>query len=114
MSPDLALWLSSPDTAIQNLIHAAILEGEAIGDWRTTNLPGISVTVQQMLDSLRRMTNSETLSKVQFKEDPSINRIVSTWPGAIDNTRALSLGFRVDKNFDDFIIQYRENSRRNI
>ena len=109
VSPELALWLSSPDTVIHNMIHASTMEAAAPEDWRTINLPGISVTVKQMLDSLRRMTDAETLARVQFREDPSINRIVSSWPGAIDNARALSLGFRVDIGFDQFIRQYIAN-----
>src|SRR5258707_4020775 len=109
VSPELALWLSSPDTVIHNMVLAAAIEAAALGDWRTVNLPGISVTVKQMLDSLRRMTNAETLARGQFKEDPSISRIVSSWPGAIDNRRALLLGFRVDIGFDQFIRQYMAN-----
>jgi nucleoside-diphosphate-sugar epimerase len=107
VSPDLSLWLSSPDTVIHNMIYAATLDTTALGDRRVVNLPGITVTVQQMLDALRRKTDESTLAKVQFKEDPSINRIVGSWPGAIDNTRALGLGFRVDGKFDDFIDQYK-------
>jgi nucleoside-diphosphate-sugar epimerase len=106
VSPDLALWLSSPDTVIHNMIHAATMEASRFGDWRVVNLPGISVTVKQMLDSLKRITDDETLSRVQFKVDPSINHIVGSWPGAIDNTRALQLGFQIDGSFDHFIDQY--------
>ena len=65
------------------------------------------MTVKEMLDSLRRLTNEETLKLVQFKKEEAINRIVSSWPGAIDNSNALRLGFQVDNNFDDFILQYR-------
>lgn len=105
VSPDLTLFLSSPDTVIRNILHAATLKTESLG-WRTVNLPGISVTVRQMLDSLKRITDDGTLAKVQFKHDDSINRIVSSWPGAIDNTRALQLGFFADNNFDNFIHQH--------
>jgi hypothetical protein len=109
VSPDLALWLSSPDTIIENIIKAATLDGSVFGNWRTVNLPGIGVTVQQMLDSLERITDKETVGRVQFKPDASINNIVSSWPGAIDNTRALQMGFTVDNNFDQFITQYINN-----
>jgi nucleoside-diphosphate-sugar epimerase len=112
VSPDLTLWLSSPDTVVQNLLHAATLDPDALGDWRTVNLPGISVTVQQMLDSLGRLTDAETLARVRFQPDESISRIVSSWPGTIDNTRALQLGFRVDGHFDDFINQYIHHGRQ--
>src|SRR5688572_5919251 len=40
VSPELALWLSSPDTIIQNIIKGAILDGAAFARWRTVNLPG--------------------------------------------------------------------------
>lgn len=109
VSPGLALWLSSPDTIIENIIRAAMLDGDVFGEWRTVNLPGIGVTVQQMLHSLERITDKETVGRVQFKPDASINNIVSTWPGAIDNTRALQMGFAVDKNFDQFITQFINN-----
>lgn len=105
VSPDLTLFLSSPDTVIRNLLHAAALKTEPLG-WRTVNLPGISVTVRQMLDSLKRITDDATLAKVQFKHDDSIDRIVASWPGAIDNSYALQLGFFADNNFDNFIHQH--------
>lgn len=105
VSPNLKLFLSSPDTVIKNLIHASSLQTDSLG-WRTINLPGISVTVQQMLNSLKRVTDDATLARVQFKQDDHINQIVSSWPGAIDNTRALKLGFAGDDNFDNFIHQH--------
>jgi nucleoside-diphosphate-sugar epimerase len=106
VSPDLSLWLSSPATIIDNILKAATMDSAAFGDWRTVNLPGIGVTVQQMLDSLERLTDRETVNRVELKPDPAIDAIVSSWPGTIDNTRALGMGFRVDTSFDQFITQY--------
>jgi nucleoside-diphosphate-sugar epimerase len=106
VSPELPLFLSSPDTVIRNLIHASTVKAEALKGWRTLNLPGISVTVKQMLESLRHVTDEEVLARVKFKPDESINRIVSSWPGHIDNAPALRLGFFVDDHFDKFIHQH--------
>ena len=50
VSRDLDILVSSPDTVIRNLIHAATLKTEPLG-WRTVNLPGLTVTVQRMLDA---------------------------------------------------------------
>lgn len=111
VSTALSLFLSSPDTVIRNLIHAARLNTETLS-WRTINLPGITVTIQQMLDSLLKATDEATLGHVQFNHDDSINRIVSSWPGAIDNSRALQLGFFTDKTFDDFIRQHLADSKK--
>lgn len=110
VSPDLPLWLTSPDTVITNFIHAAVMDASLLNSWRTINLPGITITVQAMLDSLRRATDEATLSRIVFEKNESFSRIVSSWPGALDNTTALGLGFTVDKDFDDFIKQFRKTS----
>ena len=112
VSPELEVLLSSPDTVIQNIIKAATFDSTVFGDWRTVNLPGITVTIQQMLDSLERITDKATVEKVQFKPDASINAIVSSWPGAVDNTNALQLGFKVDHDFDQFITQFITNNKQ--
>jgi nucleoside-diphosphate-sugar epimerase len=106
VSPALPLTLSSPATVIQNLLHATTLEAAAWGEWLTINLPGFTVPVQQLLDALERMSGAATLARVRCEPNESINRIVSSWPGAIDNTRALQLGFQVDPDFDDYLAQY--------
>lgn len=112
VSPELILWLSSPDTIIENLIKAAILDAAAFDGWRTVNLPGIGVSVKEMLASLQKIAGKATVDKVQFIPDPAINNIVSSWPGAIDNTHALELGFKVDNHFDDFITQFLQNNKQ--
>ena len=111
VSQDLALYLSSPDTVIRNLIHAATLKTELL-EWRTINIPGITVTVRHMLDALERITNKATVARVQFKHDEAINRIVTSWPGALDKTRALHLGFFADDSFDNFIRQHIEDNKQ--
>jgi D-erythronate 2-dehydrogenase len=106
VSPDLSILLSSPDTAIQNMIKAATMDDSEFGVWRTVNLPAISVTVQGMINSLEKLTDKTTVERILFKPDPVINNIVQTWPGELDNNRALQLGFKVDENIDQVIKQF--------
>lgn len=106
VSPALSVLVSSPDTIIHNLINGATVDSTTFGEWRTVNLPGIGVTIQEMLDALERLTGKETLERISFRPDSSINAIVSSWPKAVDTTRALDLGFRVDSHFDEFIGQF--------
>ena len=112
VSPELALWLSSPDTIIENIIKGAMLDAAVFGEWRTVNLPGLGVTVKEMLASLERFTNKATADSIQFVPDQAINKIVSSWPGVIDNSHALQSGFKVDHHFDDFITQFITNYKR--
>ncbi len=107
VSVDLSLWLSSPNTIISNIIKASQLPADKFGIWRTVNLPGIGVTISKMLESLEKQTDKMIRAKVKFKFDEKINIIVSSWPGKIDNSRALEMGFEADQNFDEFILQYK-------
>ena len=103
---DTRLWVSSPAVMTSNLVHAGRVPSDAIGDVRTINLPGITVTPAQMIDALERAAGSATRALVRLEPDAHIARMVDTWPGAIDTTRALALGFTVDGDADDLVTQY--------
>ena len=102
------MWLSSPATAVQNLVRALEIDRAELGSWRTLNLPGISVTVGQMLESLERVGGPEARQLVTDVPDQRVRDIVGSWPGDFDVERPLSLGFLRDENFDDVVTQYRD------
>ncbi|MEX0599512.1 MAG: hypothetical protein WD205_02640, partial [Rhodothermales bacterium] len=103
---DTRLWISSPGTAIENLAHAVGMDATPIGLRRSLNLPGLTVTPRQMLDSLERIGGEKARRLVRHQEDERIKNIVCSWPGAFDVQRALALGFRRDAGFDDVVRQY--------
>jgi D-erythronate 2-dehydrogenase len=103
---DLVLWLSSPATVIENLIHCLTLPGSMFGERRTLNLPGISVSVGEMIGALERVAGREVVERIEFRPDPVARRIVSGWPGRFDVSRAESLGFRRDGDFEGIIRAY--------
>lgn len=108
VSEELRLWLSSPNTVVDNFIHALTLPSLPQRSWHTINLPGFSVTVKQMLSDLSQIKGEEILKHIKFEFDESINNIVASWPARIDNTQALALGFSVDSNFQSVIQQFIE------
>ena len=97
------LWISSPATVIANLMHAGSVEGARFEGHRTVNLPGLSVTVAEMLESLERVGGKEARARVGFREDDRVKNIVLSWPGDFDVSRGLSLGFRQDGDFDSVV-----------
>ncbi|MGQ7244018.1 D-erythronate dehydrogenase [Salinicola sp. V024] len=109
----LPLWLSSPRAVVANLVHALALEGEALGDWRTLNLPGITVTVNEMLDALERQAGTAVRDLVRFEPDAGIDAIVASWPGGLAVERPLNLGFQADSDFDAIIHAYLEDELDN-
>ena len=103
VDPSTRLWLASPDTAIGCLIVGHELASESLGANRAVNVPGLSVTVREMVDALQRNAGPDVTRLIRWERDPRIERIVGTWPGAWDTSRAQSLGFPADRRFDDVI-----------
>ncbi len=102
------MWLSSPDTAVANLVNALEVDPTELGSWRTLNIPGIVVTVEQMLESLTRVGGQAARDLVTLKLDERIMNIVCSWPGQFDVERPLALGFIRDTEFDDVVRQYQD------
>ena len=103
---DTLLWISSPAVATSNLVHAACVPASDLGDRRTVNLPGLSVTPQDLLDSLERVAGAAVRARVRCELDRRIMDIVCTWPGAFDVSRALRLGFSADPDIDAVVRQF--------
>jgi nucleoside-diphosphate-sugar epimerase len=104
------LWVSSPDTTTANLAHAGQLATSQLGEVRTVNLPGLTLTPAQMLDSLERVAGASARALVRVEPDPHIGRMVRSWPGAFDVTRARALGFTIDRDADALVAQFIANS----
>ena len=103
VDPQTRLWLSSPSAAVESLIA---VHDVTLGSHRILNAPGISLTAREMVASLERVAGAEVASRVRWERDARIARIVATWPGALDTTRARALGFRGDETFDAVIRRY--------
>jgi len=105
---DARMWVASPRTAIAALITANDLASAALGHRRWFNVPGISVTAGEMADALERVAGPDVARRIRWQRDERIERMVLGWPAAIDNTRALELGFQGDENFDSIVRSYIE------
>jgi nucleoside-diphosphate-sugar epimerase len=103
---DARLWLLSPRAAIDALIAGHELHAESLGDSRTINLPGLSVSVGEMVAALEKVAGPEPVSRISFVPDPAVERIVNSWPAAWDVTRAKALGLSADTDFESIVRQY--------
>lgn len=99
--PETRLWLLSPDGAVDALHRALCLP--PWGDRAALNVPGISVTVAEMVESLRRVAGAEVAKRIRWQRDAKIATIVASWPGRFTTTRANALGFHTDADFDSII-----------
>jgi nucleoside-diphosphate-sugar epimerase len=101
--PDTTLWLMSPAKAVACLVHGAELGAERIARWRVVNMPGLSVTVRDMVAALERVAGPEATRRIRWRPDPDVTRIVASWPGRLSTPRATSLGFEADASFEDIV-----------
>lgn len=92
-------------------MHSVSIPAESFGATRRVNVPGISVTVGEILDALARVAGEDKLMLIEETRDESVERIVGSWPAKFDISRALELGFQKDGPFDDAIREYIEDQR---
>lgn len=102
----LRLHLASPAKALSYTLQAISLHQETLGLDTTLTLPGISVTVDEMLQTLERVAGADVAQRVIARPDPEIDRIVTTWPGQIVTPRAESLGFSANTDFAEIIREH--------
>ncbi len=111
VDPSLRLWISSPPVTIANFLRALELPAAALTGRPVLSLPGITVTVAEMLSALHRIAGPEAVARVHFAPNESIQRIVASWPAAFDVSRALALGFVQDRDIDAIVRAHVEDRR---
>jgi nucleoside-diphosphate-sugar epimerase len=103
-------WLCSPKTLAENLVHALQVDGEKLPSHRrVVNMPGIGVTVQEMMEALATVGGEEKLKLLKEQTDVEMERILRSWGTTFDNSLAYGLGFRKDVSFEQAVRDYKES-----
>jgi D-erythronate 2-dehydrogenase len=105
-------WHASPRTAVGFLVQAAEMDTAELGDRRTLTLPGLSCTVAEQIDALRKVAGNDVVKLIQSEPDETIAKIVSGWPRNFNPQRALKLGFKAESNFEEIIRVHMEDDMR--
>jgi nucleoside-diphosphate-sugar epimerase len=106
VAPETGVWLLSPGKVVDAFIHAWELPPEAWGAQRWLNLPGITASVAQMVEAMRRVAGDAAAKRVLYKDDARIQAIVRTWPVNFRTPRALAMGFKPDADVESVIRDY--------
>src|SRR6478752_9166781 len=69
VSEDVRHWHASPKSAVGFLVHAATLDQNALGGRRALTMPGVSATVGEMIESLRRIAGAEAVELIRRVPD---------------------------------------------
>ncbi|RWE95896.1 D-erythronate dehydrogenase [Mesorhizobium sp.] len=94
---------ASPRSAVNFLIHAAGIDGSAVGPRRNLTMPGVAVTVGEQIEALERIAGAEAVKLIREEPDDTIWAIVKGWPTRFEARRSRELGFAAETSFDDII-----------
>ena len=97
------VWILSPRRVVEAFMHAHDLPSSAWPSTRVVNLPGITLSVREMIDAMGRVAGEDKVKRVHFVPEERIQNIVKTWPVRFTTERALEMGFKPDRNFDDVV-----------
>ncbi len=103
VAPETEVALSSPGRTIEGIIRCAETSDADWGPLTTLNLPAMTTTVGAMADALKSIAGHAVFERIKWQKDPSIERIVSTWPARIASPRANALGLHADASFEDIV-----------
>jgi nucleoside-diphosphate-sugar epimerase len=96
-------WFASPRAAAAFLLHAARLDFSRLGPRRNLTLPGLSCTVGEQIEALRRVAGEKAVRLIRREPDPKIQSMVAGWPKDFEARRAAELGFKAETSFDEIV-----------
>lgn len=106
-------WFASPRAAVEFMLHAAALDTGLLGSQRTLTMPGLSATVGDQIEALRRVAGERATCLIRREPNPTIAGIIAGWPRSFDARRAEALGFKAEKSFDEIIRVHIEDELEN-
>lgn len=104
VSTDVSMVLCSPRTAVGYLVHASEIDTTALESGRALTMPGLTATIANQIDALRRVAGDDVVSLITEEIDPVAEATVRAWdfPG-FTAKRATALGFVGDNSVDELI-----------
>ena len=100
---DVRHWHASPRAAVGFLIHAATMDTGLLGNRRNVTLPGISCTVGEQIEALRKVAGDKVVARIRREPNETIMKIVAGWPRNFEARRGRELGFKAESSFEDII-----------
>jgi nucleoside-diphosphate-sugar epimerase len=96
-------WFASPRAAVGFFKHASTLDLARVGPRINLSMPGVSCTVGEQIEALRRVGGEKAAALIRRERDESIAAIVGNWAPGFTAERATALGFTADPDFDAIV-----------
>ncbi|MDS9469372.1 SDR family oxidoreductase [Paracoccus sp. MBLB3053] len=96
-------WHTSPRSAVGFMLHAASIDVNVVGPRRNLSMPGLSATVGEQIEALRRVAGEKAVRLIRREPDDMIIRMCEGWAPGFEARRARELGFTAEDSFDEII-----------
>lgn len=106
VGPETVAALASPARTIEGFIRAAEASDADWGPLTAVNLPSLRTTVGEMAQALEKVAGKQAMALIDWNPDPSIAKLVASWPGDVAWDRARGLGLRADNDFESVVRDY--------
>jgi nucleoside-diphosphate-sugar epimerase len=102
-------YFASPRAAVGFFLHAAGLETAGMDHRRALVMPGLSASVSDQIDALRRFAGKDAVALIRRSIDPLVAQIVAGWGSSYAADRARSLGFQAETTMDEIVAAHVED-----
>jgi len=79
------------------------LPAEALGHTRAMNLPSLTVTVGEMVETLQKIDKCHKLGHINWEPDADLQAVVDGWPSNFISERASRAGICADAHFGEIV-----------
>ncbi len=107
--PDTRMSVASVGHVAASIIAFMNLPEEAFQYRRVINMPGVSVTINEMIDALRQLGGPNLENHLRWKSDEKLQAIVDAWPHHFVSSFAVSNGIRPDASFASMLADFVKN-----
>ena len=95
--------VASAGAVAKGLIALFEVPSEVLGAVRTINLPGLSVTVDDMVAAVIARAGESARDLITWQPDPRVQGLMDAMPRGFTSARAIQAGLRAEPNFDAVI-----------
>lgn len=95
VSADSTTWLLSVPCLIDNLLHAATMDGARLGDGRVCTLPALHLSMAELAEAVGQAYGVDTTGRVTWQSNPALEANFGRYP-PLRTPLAEAAGFRHD------------------
>ncbi|GAP91937.1 putative nucleoside-diphosphate-sugar epimerase [Rosellinia necatrix] len=106
-------FLCSPSSLQENLFRVLHMDsGSMPRHIRHINVPGVSVSIQELMDALAKHGGEDKLKLLREETIPDLERILRSWSPDFDVTTPLRLGLIKDQSGENIVKEYIDSLKK--